>query len=766
MVSKKLNIVQILPALDEGGVEGETLDLAIYLAKRGYRSIVISAGGRLVKQLEDAGGIHLRYPHIGEKSLRCLKYIGVLRRFFLKGDIDVIHLRSRLPAWVAYAAWKSLPVDKRPGLVTTFHGFYSVNSYSTIMTKGEKVIAVSQVITDHIRENYQVSPCKIELIHGGFDTHSFDPAHVDGDRIRELRRKWQIRDEGVPVIMLPGRLTFWKGQDVFIDSLARIKETPFTAICVGDVDDNPSFTKKLLDKIHRNGLEERVKLVGHCTDMPAALQIADLVVSASSSQPEAFGKVAIEAMAMGKPVVATKHGGSLETILNGVTGWLVEPSDPKDMALTIKKVITDTPLLKQAGEEGRKWVRENFTAARMCEKTVALYEKLLQEKEDKRTGKILTVVQMLPELIGGGVERGTLEMGRYLAQQGHHSYVISAGGRLVEQLEQENSRHIKWHVGSKTLRSLLYIWPLRRLMVREHVDVLHLRSRMPAWVGYMAWKSLPKEQRPVLVTTFHGFYSVNSYSAIMTKGDGIIAVSESIKKHICENYQVNHQVRLIFRGVDSDLFDPEKVGRKRIDDLRKDWKIQEDIPVIMLPGRLTRLKGQDIFLQSLMYMKDKIFQAVLVGDVTDNPGFVGELKTIISENHLENKVKLVGHCTDMPAALMLADIVLSTSSKEPEAFGRTTVEAMAMGKPVIATAHGGSLETVVNGKTGWLVNPSDPLDLATGLQKALSDVDRLKAYGKKGQERVRERFTTKSMCEQTLAFYNELLADQKELRLQ
>jgi glycosyltransferase involved in cell wall biosynthesis len=757
MVSKKLNIVQILPELDEGGVEGETLDLAVYLAKIGHRSVVISAGGRLVKQLEEAGGIHINYPHIGEKSIRCLKYISILRRFFLQESFDIIHLRSRLPAWVAYIAWKSLPVEKRPGLVTSFHGFYSVNSYSTIMTKGEKVIAVSQVITDHIRENYHVSPCKIELIHGGFDTFAFDPSGVEEERIEKLRQQWRIAS-GVPVIMLPGRLTFWKGQDVFIESLSRIKDIPFTAICVGDVNDNPSFTKKLLDKIQKSGLEEKVKLVGHCEDMPAALLVADLVVSASSSQPEAFGKVAIEAMAMGRPVVATRHGGSLETIVNDVTGWLVEPSDPEDMAAAIKKVINDAPLLRKVGEEGKKWVKKNFTARRMCEKTVALYEELLLEKEDKRNGKILTVIQMLPELIGGGVERGTLEMGRYLAKQGHRSFVISAGGRLVEQLEQENSRHIKWHVGSKTLRCLLYIWPLRRLMVRERVDVLHLRSRMPAWVGYLAWKSLPREKRPVLVTTFHGFYSVNSYSAIMTKGDGIIAVSESIRKHICENYHIDTPpVRLIFRGVDDSLFDPEKVSAKRIENLRKEWRIKNGRPIIMLPGRLTRLKGQDIFLQSLFYLQDLEFQAVIVGDIMDNPGFVGELKAIIRENDLEDKVKLVGHCTDMPAALLIADIVLSTSSREPEAFGRTTVEAMAMGKPVIATAHGGSLETVINGKTGWLVNPSDPLDLARGVREALSDVNRLKEYGRAGQERVRGHFTTKSMCEQTLALYKELL---------
>ena len=368
---------------------------------------------------------------------------------------------------------------------------------------------------------------------------------------------------------------------------------------------------------------------------------------------------------------------------------------------------------------------------------------------------------MLPDLVGGGVERGTLEVGRHLAEQGHRSIVISGGGRLVAQLEEENSRHIKWDVGSKSLRCLQYILPLRQFLLKEHVDVLHLRSRMPAWIGYLAWKSLPKDKRPLLVTTFHGFYSVNSYSAIMTKGEGVIAVSESISKHIREHYSVSKSIRVIFRGVDDTQFDPAKVTSERIDALRTQWDIASDIPVLMLPGRLARWKGQDTFLLSLPHLHEQMYQAILVGDLEENSGFSSEICSLIKEHNLEGKVKCVGHCSDMPAALMLADVVLSTSSKEPEAFGRTTVEAMAMGKPVIATAHGGSLETVVNGETGWLVGPSDPEDLARGIREALSDFNRLKTYGIAGQKRVRERFTTKSMCEQTLTFYKELLASKR-----
>ncbi len=759
MERKKLTIVQILPELDEGGVEGETTDLAIYLAQNGYRSIVISGGGRLVSQLEKAGGIHINWPYIGEKSIRCLQYITALRRFMIEEDVDVVHLRSRLPAWIGYLSWKLLPVKSRPALVTTFHGFYSLNSYSTIMTKGEKVVAVSKVIQDHILENYHIDKNKIELIHGGFDTEFFDANRVDQGRVEKLRDKWQIPDDGTPVIMLPGRLTSLKGQDIFIDSLLKLKDISFMAVCVGDTQDNSAFTKRLWDRIHKNHLEDRVKLVGHCDDMPAALLIADLVVSASSSQPEAFGKVAVEAMAMGKPVIATRHGGSLETIVENSTGWLVEPSNSLDMADVIQRVITDKDLLIATGAKGRKWALDNFTAFRMCEKTCDLYERLIKEKEKKKRHESTTVVQMLPELEGGGVERGTLEMGRYLAENGHRSLVISAGGRLVNQLEKEKSKHIKWPVGSKTPLSLFYIFPLRRLLVKEQVDILHLRSRMPAWVGYIAWKSLPPKKRPVLVTSFHGFYSVNFYSAIMTKGDGVIAVSEGIKKHIHEKYNAKGDVRLIFRGVDEHIFDPEKVSEERVQALRDNWKIKENVPVIMLPGRLTRLKGPEVFLHSLSMLKNVNYQALVVGDISDNPRFVNELNAIIEQYNLQEKVRLVGHCDDMPAGLSIADLVLSASSSEPEAFGRVTVEAMAMAKPVIATAHGGSLETVVDGKTGWLIKPSSPSDMAQKIDESLNDLERLRQFGIAGQKRVREKFTTHSMCSQTIALYKQLLQE-------
>jgi glycosyltransferase involved in cell wall biosynthesis len=749
--------VQVLPELDEGGVEGETLDLAIFLAKNGHRSIVISGGGRLVPQLDINGCTHIHWPHIGEKSLRCLQYITKLRNFLVAEKVDILHLRSRLPAWIGYMAWKMIPECHKPSLITTFHGFYSVNSYSRIMTKGERVVAVSETIKRHIIENYGVEEGRISLIHGGFDVREFSPDAVSSDRIRMLKERWLSGYNNKPVIVLPGRLTQWKGQDLLIESVAVLNDLDFVCLLVGDTEENPTFTKRLQERIKYHGLEDKILLVGHCSDMPAALMLADVVVSASSTQPEAFGKVAIEAMAMGKAVIATAHGGSMETVVPGVTGWLVTPLNPEAMASAIVEALGDVEKTAELGRQGRRWANERFTASTMCEKTLALYREVHAVRQEAWNSRTLTVMQLLPELNSGGVERGTLEMGHYLVQHGHNSIVVSGGGRLVDQLQQEGSSHAEKKIGSKSPVALLHIWPLRRLMKQNRVNVLHLRSRMPAWIGYVAWKTLPRKDRPILVTTFHGFYSVNAYSAIMTKGDGVIAVSESIKKHIFDRYHRSHNVRLIFRGVDAETFAPDRVSLERIDRLADAWQINRGKPLLMLPGRLTRLKGQELFLQCLHYVKHADFQAVLVGDTKDNPGYTAELNDYIEKNNIAEKVRLVGHCNDMPAAFLLADVVLSTSSLEPEAFGRTTVEAMAMGKPVIATAHGGSLETVIHKKNGWLVQPSDPKALAAAIDEALTmEEEQLRKFGEDGRKRVSEKFTAQAMCEQTLTFYQDL----------
>ena len=379
-MARTLSIVQIVPEMDEGGVEGETFDLACDLVRCGHRSIVISGGGRLVADLEKAGVEHLTWPNIGSKNFYCLPYISKLRKLLLEERIDVLHLRSRLPAWVGWLAWKSLRKNDRPGLLTTFHGFYSINCYSAIMTKGQKVVAVSQSIQEHIEENYHIDPSLIEIIYGGVDHNQFSVENVSRQRIDALKEQWNLQDNTDPVIVLPGRLTRLKGQDIFIDALAAMKEYSFKAICVGDIPKN-SYVEELLQKIKTAGMVDRIKLVGHCSDMPAAFAIGDIVVSASSTHPESFGKIAIEAMAMMKPVIATAHGGSLEIVIPDETGWLVQPGDCASMTVALKEALGNENERQRRGCNGRNRVLNNFTVDVMCARNIDLYQCLLDSNE-------------------------------------------------------------------------------------------------------------------------------------------------------------------------------------------------------------------------------------------------------------------------------------------------------------------------------------------------------------------------------------------------
>ena len=376
MVAGTLGVIQMLPELKAGGVERGTLELSRFLVRHGHRSLVISQGGPMVDQLLKDGGRHIRMSYIGEKSPRCLLHLWTLRRLFKEKAIDIVHLRSRLPAWMGYLAWRSLPVGRRPGLVTTFHGFYSVNAYSAIMTKGEKVIAISKAVSDHIRRCYHIPVSRISLIYRGIDPETFHPSNVSRERIIRLKKKWGL-EERLPLVMLPGRVTPLKGHDIFMAALAQIKDLPWRAVCVGIFDSQSAHFRRLRRLIDELGLSNRVQFTGHEVDMPAAYAAADLVVSSTTDKPEAFGRVAIEAQAMGRPVIASAHGGSLETVIHGQTGWLFAPGETGELAAFMRKALLRRELCQQYAANGFRRVHQHFTTQKMCRKTLDLYRELL-----------------------------------------------------------------------------------------------------------------------------------------------------------------------------------------------------------------------------------------------------------------------------------------------------------------------------------------------------------------------------------------------------
>ena len=309
----------------------------------------------------------------------------------------------------------------------------------------------------------------------------------------------------------------------------------------------------------------------------------------------------------------------------------------------------------------------------------------------------MKIIQILPELDGGGVERGTLEVAAFLVARGDESLVISNGGRMVAALEKAGSRHIQMPVHRKALASLRQIPRLRRLFLRENPDIIHLRSRLPAWLAWLAWKSLPRQNRPRLVTTVHGFYSVNGYSAVMTRGEMVIAVSESVRDYILKNYPKTPatQIRVIHRGVDQAAY---PTGFTPSAEWLAAWRIaqpelQGRIPLLM-PGRLTRWKGQQDFIRLIACLVDagKPVHGLIVGEAHPKKlAFRDELKQLAASLGITAHVSFLGHRTDLREIMAVSEIVYSLSH-DPEAFGRVSLEAMALGKPVIAYDHGGVAE--------------------------------------------------------------------------
>jgi glycosyltransferase involved in cell wall biosynthesis len=386
--------------------------------------------------------------------------------------------------------------------------------------------------------------------------------------------------------------------------------------------------------------------------------------------------------------------------------------------------------------------------------------------------KKLKIIQMLPELNSGGVERGTLEIARYLVGKGHESIVISSGGRMVGQLESEGSRHIKLEVASKSPLTLKSSLELKKILETEKPDILHPRSRVPAWVAFFALKMMPPNKRPAVITTFHGFHSVNPYSAIMAEGDIVIAVSNIVRDHITRCYGRRkgmgsgrmNSTRTIPRGVDKTVFSPDAVSDERKNILADRWGINiKDIsvPVILLPARFTRLKGHSLLIKALAEIKNFQWKLVLVGDHNENPDYTSELEKLATHSGIQDRIIFGGFVSDMPAALALSDIVVSASVR-PESFGRTAVEAMAMSKPVVVPMSGGFEESVVNGVTGLFYRPEDIASLSESLKILLMSEQERVRMGLEGMKRSARYFTLDRMCRKTEETYLEAVMEKKK----
>ncbi len=368
-----------------------------------------------------------------------------------------------------------------------------------------------------------------------------------------------------------------------------------------------------------------------------------------------------------------------------------------------------------------------------------------------------TVLQVLPALISGGVERGTLEMAAALRAVGWRALVASAGGPLVKPLQALGATHITLPLDRK--RPLTMWWnagTLEEIIRREKVAIVHARSRAPAWSAWLAAQRTGSH----FLTTYHGTYNNDlpfkrRWNSIMARGERVIAISDFIARHVQEQHGTPlERIRVIPRGVDPGVFDPTAVMPQRVDALRRDWKLPEAARVLLLPARLTRWKGQATLIQALPHLPENAV-AVLLGH--GKPAYREELLKLASSLGVSGRVRLVGHVEDMPAALLAADVVVHAST-DPEAFGRTVVEGMAMARPVIAADLGAPREVIRHGQDGWLVAPGFPEVLADAIRVALVlPPAELKLLGQQARARVMQHFTTHQMQQATLDVYWELL---------
>jgi glycosyltransferase involved in cell wall biosynthesis len=381
MPKHRPTILQIIPQLDAGGAELSVVEIAGAVARAGGRALVLAEPGRLAADVAGAGGEVVPFPAATKNPLRMLANARRIVGIAAREGVDLIHARSRAPAWSALIAARRLRVP----FVTTYHGAYGERSrakrlYNSIMARGDVVIANSRFTADLIASRYGTPAERIAVIHRGVDTAAFDPASIAPERVVALRQSWGAAPHQ-RVILQAARLTRWKGQAVLIDAAIRLQAAgrlgDAIVILAGDAQGRDSYVEALQGKIAHLGLQQQVRIVGHVSDIAAAYRTAHVTVVASTG-PEAFGRAAIEAAALACPVIATNIGAPPETVLAGQTGWLVPPGDAEALAERLAEALALAPTARTGiGDRARGHAVASFSVGTMQQSTLGVYDRLL-----------------------------------------------------------------------------------------------------------------------------------------------------------------------------------------------------------------------------------------------------------------------------------------------------------------------------------------------------------------------------------------------------
>lgn len=370
-------VLQVLPRLEGGGAESEAVDLAIALKAAGWGSAVASAGGAMVRLLERHRIPHLALPLQSKNPFVMRANVGRLRRLIRSHGVDIIHARSRAPAWSAEAA------AKRTGarFITTVHGAYAAEGilkrrYNAVMTRGERVIAISDFVARDLRETYAIDPERLRPIRRGVDVTLFNPDNVTQERIIQLATAWKLPDDR-QVILMPGRFSRRKGHELLIEALAELGRRDILCVMVGGDTGSPDYLASLEKRARQCEVLELIRFADFCRDLAAGYMLSDVVVSASL-HPEAFGRTLAEALAMGRPVVGPDHGGTREVLKDGTLGWLFQPGDAGSLARALNEALSlNSGARVRFADEAMRWVRDEFSNERMCARTIDVYSELL-----------------------------------------------------------------------------------------------------------------------------------------------------------------------------------------------------------------------------------------------------------------------------------------------------------------------------------------------------------------------------------------------------
>ena len=373
---KSYSVLQVLPHLNSGGLVSGAVEISEALQKTGMNSFVASAGGRREREITKAGGKVINFSLGSKNPIIMLLNVYKLSRIIKKYKINIIHARSRAPAWSAYFAAKKMGIP----FVTTFHGTYSIQNklkkkYNSIMVKSDRVIAISRFINNHILSNYNIDKDKIVTIHRGINIERFNYLKVADERLISLLNIFNIPEDSF-VVLLPGRITRWKGHILLIEAIFKLQRSDIICLFVGDSQGRNKYYAELEKTLDKFKLKNNFRIIPNQSDMATIYKLADVVVS-SSLDPEAFGRVIVEAQAMGRPTISANHGGGSEIIIDGLTGWLFKPGDADDLSDKINKALSlNKDNRDKLAINAIKRAKLNFNNEMMCVKTLQVYAEL------------------------------------------------------------------------------------------------------------------------------------------------------------------------------------------------------------------------------------------------------------------------------------------------------------------------------------------------------------------------------------------------------